>query len=311
MTKRTPTGKVSMSEEALAQMHHPLAQAYIGRKKSMKIKNSIIKNLLDNTDFDTKRVHYWINSFGAVTGRMSMTPNLQNVTKDVEVRKAFVPEENNKLVCVDYKLAELCVFAHYSQDESLIEACYSEDVHMTMASRIWPNKEITKPLRDDAKRMTFGILYGAGAKAIAKNIEVPLAQARRLLLSYYRAFPKFKSYFQQVISEATELEDGMRQVVTYTGRKQMAAEEDSYKLINYLVQGTTADILKMGLVNLYNSDLRDYMVIPVHDEVIFDVPAKDAVEVSKEAERLMTYHGHEPNVLAEAEIMSNWGESVG
>ena len=309
LTVRTPQGtRYSLSEAALCNIDHPLTGAYLNRKTYMKMASTYLKHFVQ--DNYAGRIHAWVHPLGARTGRMSMSkPNLQNVPKTEAIRTGFIPEEGHKLVCVDFRMAELCVMAHYCQDVALIEACNSEDVHTEIAKRVWGKESVTQEERAAGKNVTFALLYGAGPNKIARMTGLPLKEARRLLNHYYRVFPRFRGYMKKLVSEAATNDMGQLITYAYTGRKQIASDTESYKLVNYIVQGTTADILKVALARIENTVYGDRAIIPVHDEIIFSVPEQDANDFAREVVDVMSYRERDPHVIAEASVYDHWGQS--
>ena len=303
----TPTGKVSLSKSSLDTCNLPLAESYTDMKHSEKMLSAFCNNLLEK--HENGILHPSINPVGAVTGRMSMsTPNLQQLPRSSMIRDAFLAREGKKLVLCDYDAVELRLFAHYAEDVNLQEASSQSDPHKATAAMIWQGAEVTPDMRQKAKGINYTISYGAGVGTVAANAGITEEEAAHLLQIYKSMFPGVNKLFKQVKTESHYSGEGKISVETTAGRRQYAYENQSYKLVNYLVQGTCADVLKEAISKAWQSDLADYLRLPVHDELVLEVPENNVEEVSKLIEELMYNDEFTPALTAHASTYDKWGD---
>lgn len=282
LTKKTDTGKLSTDSVVLKLLSlssdpviAELADKALRRRKKSKTKSAYFRNFIDLVDGD--RLHPSIRVMGARTGRQSVaTPSLQNLTRGSEVRDAFVPSEGNRLVLADYDGIEMRILYHYCRDPALRAAIMSEDIHTTTARLAYADNTIT---RDDRRRQTakssgYAKIYGAGIETFAATAGVPVEEARDFMNRYSEAFPGVDPFMGRVtaIGRQRLQQDGEAWVSTWLGRRQVSEPDKIYKLVNYLIQGTAADVLKRQTVALSEAGLEEFMVLPVHDELVFDVP---------------------------------------
>ena len=242
------------------------------------------------------KIHTTFNQTLTRTGRLSSTnPNLQNIPAKEEygrrIRKAFKASENNVILSSDYSQIELRIFAHMSKAQNLIEAFNNDlDIHKKTAMDIYkiPMEEVSSKQRRNAKAVNFGILYGISSFGLAEDLQINVKEAKQFIDDYLTTFPGIKEYMDNLIKNAHQ--DGY--VTTLFGRKR---EIEELKNTNYLIrssgermalntpiQGTSADILKKAMIEIYEKfnklNLKSKMIIQVHDELLFDV-AKEELEI--------------------------------
>lgn len=291
LTEKTPTGKWKLDEDVIESIHHDLADQVRNHHKAKKIANTYFKNFIDKHDHG--RLHPNIRVLGARTGRMSITdPALQTLPRGRVVRDAFIPDEECLLLSADMDQIEMRLLAHFSQDPGLIDAINSGDLHTETARRVYGDASIAKkdPRRQTAKNAGFAKIYGAGVEKFAKTAGIPLAEATAFLSAYDTMFPgvrTFQTYVEQIAAQR-QREDGVAWVKSPIGRRHVADEWKNYTLVNYLIQGTAGDVLKQMLVDLDLVGLGEMLVVPVHDEVILNVPKPDVPEVAELVRRTMT-----------------------
>lgn len=245
------------------------------------------------------RVHTIFNQTLTRTGRLSsVSPNLQNIPIRLEegrlIRKAFIPDENSYLLSSDYSQVELRIFASLSGAENLIEAfLHDDDIHARTASDIYhiPITEVTKDMRRTAKAVNFGILYGISSFGLSEYLHIDVIKAKNFMDTYLNTYPGIREFMKQVIADAHE----KGYVKTVMGRKRTIEE---LKNKNYLVrnqgerialntpiQGTSADILKKAMIDIYQEfqkrHLKSKMLIQVHDELVFNVLENEMEEVQE------------------------------
>lgn len=302
LIERTATGAYKLDEDVIlsilgvgdlddanpSSMNEAQTLAYniLKRRKAEKICSTYLDALTENADAEG-RVHCSINQLGARTGRMSIeAPALQVLTRGTVVRDCFIPREGHVLLSADYDAVEYRLLAHFAQDQTLLEAIGADvDIHTAMARTMYSDPEMSKkdPRRQVMKGVNFAKLYGAGVEKIARTAGVSVPEAKKFLDDYDKTFSGVRD-FQQTVSNvgAQRLKDeGTAYVKTPIGRLQPADDHRGYSLVNYLIQGTAADVLKEALLRLDAIGLSDAMLVPVHDEIIFEVHESD-VEDAKQ-----------------------------
>ncbi len=295
VVKRTKTGP-STDVEVLQELSevHPLPKEILKFRELSKLKSTYVDALPLLVNPKTGRVHTSFNQTVTATGRLSSSdPNLQNIPVRTEegrkIRRAFIAGAKDRvLVSADYSQIELRVLAHLSGDESLIKA-FKEgaDIHRYTASLIFnePMKSVTDSMRDSAKTVNFGILYGMGAYSLAKNLGITNDSAKDFIKAYFDRYPSVKSYLDGTLEKARK--DGY--VMTYFKRRRYIPEILSHDpraksfaertAINMPIQGTASDIIKIAMREIAKKLDAKYpacrMILQVHDELLFEVPKKE------------------------------------
>lgn len=308
LTKTTKSGKnLALDEEVLLEVIAAgspevgeLATATLRARKVTKIASTYLDHFVrESID---GRVFCKINPLGAKTGRMSITdPALQTLPRAsadnpaaITVRDCFVPSEGNRLVMCDFDQIELRLAAHFARDPVMMEVlANSDDPFTEFARRIYNDPELSKkdPRRQLTKNASYAKLYGAGTAKFSMTAGISPEEGRSFMAQFDAQFPGIRQFQDMVQSVARrrEAETGDAWVSTPFGRRlKLDRGEGHYKLVNYLIQGTAADVLKLKLVELDQAGLGEYMILPVHDEVVFDVPADVAGEVGREAAHIMS-----------------------
>jgi DNA polymerase-1 len=319
-TKLTERGGVSLDEDVLLQIKHPLAQAVLTVRGLDKERTTYFESFIDLHDGSV--LHPSVFTTGARTGRMSVTrPALQTLPRGSKIRNAFVPREGNVMVLIDYDQIEMRLMAAFSQDPTMIDIIRSgEDIHSMTARAIYhlaPDDELPREKRQITKNAGFSKIYGAGPRKFAMTAGVSVAEAEQFLALYDARFPGvrvFQERVQGTIIERAEDADGLGWVTSPIGRRHPVDVDRAYKAVNYLIQGTAADVLKMQLRELDAAGLADYFVLPVHDEFVFDVPEEEAEELTRAAlDVLQVRTGAPPwnfavDLTASSEVVHRWGE---
>jgi len=292
--KKTKTGfstDVDVLEE-LAHVH-PLPAEILKYRTLTKLKSTYVDALPLMINPRTGRLHTSLNQTVTATGRLSSSePNLQNIPIRTEVgreiRKAFIAEQGHSLLSADYSQIELRVLAHMSGDEGLIQTFVEDlDIHTRTASEIFglPQDEISPEMRRKAKAVNFGIIYGISAFGLAQDIGVSNAEAKRYIESYFARYPKVRAFIDATIAQAKST--GF--VTTLLGRKRFipelaasAAPVRSFgerMAVNTPIQGTAADLIKLAMIKIHDTLAEQKrgsrMILQVHDELIFEVPARE------------------------------------
>ncbi len=261
-----------------------------------KIHSNYIVGLIDFIKNDG-RIHTIFNQTLTRTGRLSsMNPNLQNIPVREEygrlIRKAFVPNNDSVIISSDYSQIELRVFAHMSNAENLIDAFKSNmDIHTKTAMDIYhiSKDEVTSNLRRNAKAVNFGILYGISSFGLSEDLGMSMSEAKRFIDNYLDTYPGIRDYMEKLKKDAYE--NGF--VKTLFGRVRVIDELKSNNFmirssgermaLNTPIQGTSADIIKIAMINVYNKlkdkNLKAKIIIQVHDELLIDCPKNEMDKV--------------------------------
>ena len=308
----TATGKPKFTKEIVAQIDHPLAKLQLQVKHAEKMASSYFDNFLAGAEGDI--LHPSINPLGAVTGRMSTTrPALQTLPRDALVRDAFIPRDGNRLVLIDYDAMEVRLTAHFDDTGQLAhDVLTSPDIHAHNASLVYgvPLAEVSKTQRQIAKNGIYTIIYGGGVNKLAETVGIPTTEAKEFMDAFRRAQPGVFAWKSTLERESRQRggDSGWAEAETPRGRRQRAPLDKCYKLANYVVQGSGADVLKTKIAALDAAGLGEYMVLPVHDEIVFDVAADEADEVMAEACMVMTDATWRVPLTVQGTIVDRWGD---
>jgi len=297
--KKTKTGQYSTSEDILEKLRskHPIVGKILDYRGLKKLLSTYIDALPQMVNPKTGKIHTSYNQAIAATGRLSSTnPNLQNIPvrdeQGREIRKAFVPEEGEIFMSVDYSQIELRIMAHLSGDENMIEAFNNGyDVHAATASKIFkvPIEEVTSDMRRKAKTANFGIIYGISTFGLADRLNIPRAEAKELIDGYFTTYIGVRKYMNETIQKAKE----KGYVETIYGRKRFLPDINSQNsvvrsyaernAINAPIQGSAADIIKLAMIHIQqridHEKLKTKMTMQVHDELNFSVPEDELEKV--------------------------------
>jgi DNA polymerase-1 len=290
-TQLTKSGALALDKEVLGDIDHPLAQTVLKRRQLDKIRSTYLDYYIAHNR--NGRVHPSINSCGARTGRMSVSqPNFQNLPRVSEESKAATivracvdfdtaTTGNIGLFC-DFSQIETRLLAHLSQDEGLIAAFHQpEDFFVTLARRVFGDPTIGKKdhRRNAIKTWVYAKIYGAGLEKLAKTLDLSLTEMAAFDRSVSDAFPgirRFQNEVQQTARRRLQEEGEAYYVCPLSGRRHVADVGKEYALVNYLIQGMAAFFFKKKLLELDAAGLGEYMILPVHDEIILEVPQEKA-----------------------------------
>jgi DNA polymerase-1 len=304
--KKTKSGFSTAAPELekLADEHEmiPLIEEY---REVAKLKSTYSDSLPQLIAKDG-RIHSTFSQTVAATGRLSSRdPNLQNIPIRTElgreIRNAFVPEKGSVLLSADYSQIELRLAAVMAHDDSFLKAFRDgADVHKRTAAEIYEveESEVTKPQREAAKAINFSILYGVGARALARRTKMSFEEAKTFIAKYFSVHPGIAEFIDASKMKARvdgyvetlfgrrrylpEIQSGMPQLVAAAERMAM----------NMPVQGTNADIIKLAMIKidewLRKNDLKSKMVLQIHDELVFEVPEDEVKTLTREIPGLMT-----------------------
>jgi DNA polymerase I-like protein with 3'-5' exonuclease and polymerase domains len=329
LQKFTPGGAYSLDKEVLDSLDHPLANLVKRRRRLEKMQSTYIRRFLEHSERDG-RLHPRINTIGGSgksaresggmsavkTSRMSMdTPNLQQLPRGDDditsaIRNCIVASENSTLVLTDADQIEMRVMAHLSGDEGMQRAFMSDvDFFTALARNVYHAPDLVKsdPRRQVTKNYGYATIYGAGIPKLAKTAGVSEDEIRKLDALFNQAYPGVKAMQRGIEREAMQRlrNEGMAYSRSpLTNRRYAAVEGKEYALVNYTIQGMSAEILKIKLLQLHAAGLGEYMILPVHDEVILDVPDDDLVEVIHAVHDIV----NDENLLS---IPLTWGVATG
>ena len=304
--KRTKDGKYSTSKDILDKIRfvHPIVDKILEYRTLAKLYTNYAVGLKSEVREDG-RIHTIFTQTLTRTGRLSsISPNLQNIPARAEysklIRKAFIPDDNSKLLSSDYSQVELRIFAHMSKAENLIQAFVDgKDIHTKTASDIFhvPMCEVTKDMRRTAKAVNFGILYGISSFGLSEDLGIDIATAKKFIDNYLETYPGISEYMEEEKKKAyefgyvTTLMNRRRVIEELKNKNYMIRSSGERMALNTPIQGTAADILKKAMVEIYEEfnkrGLKSKMLIQVHDELVFNVLNDELDEVSSIVKNIM------------------------
>ena len=306
---------------------HPIIEFILDYRQLSKIKSTYIDALPNLINPRTRRVHTSFNQTRTATGRLSSSePNLQNIPARgelaKEVRQAFIAPPGSYLLATDYSQIDLRVLAHLSQDRSLLDAFRrDEDIHRATAAQVFDVEQsaVTPDMRRVAKTVNFGVIYGMSDYGLEQATGLSREEAANFIAAYFEKYPGVKQYLEATKEKARR--EGY--VQTLLGRRRSIPEINSSNrqireaaermAINMPVQGTSADIIKVAMINLDREmekrKLESKMLLQVHDELIFEVPEAEREEMRQLASKLMST-ALELSIPLKVDIKTgkNWGE---
>lgn len=296
--------------EALAEQGNPLAVAVHESKRAAKWRESYALAMLAGRDPDD-RVHPDIASLQARTARMSISrPPLQQLPSgDWTIRRCLVADEGMSIGGVDYKAVEMRVLAAVA-DESKMKAAIAggQDLHDFTAEMLY-GPAFTKAQRKLAKMVGFGKVFGGGATTLQRQTGAGMAEVKTAVAAYDRVFPGIKRYGKRLQNRAMF---GAKEVVTPSGRILPLDRDRLYAATNYVVQSTARDLLAQALVDLEEAGLGEFLLLPVHDEVIFQAPVAEAEDVAQAIARTMESDFFGVRIEADPEVYGpTWGHGYG
>jgi len=266
--------------------NHPIIEKLLDYRNLAKLYSTYLEGL-DTYIKEDGKIHTIYKQTLTRTGRLSsVEPNLQNIPARQEdgrkVRKAFVPT-NDLLLSMDYSQIELRILAHISGSEELINAFVNgQDIHTKVAADIHgiTEAEVTKKMRSTAKEVIFGIVYGISGFGLVENLEINPKEAKQFIDKYYELYPGVKRYMDNIVKEAYEegsvrtLFNRKRTIDELTNKNFMIRSQGERIALNTPIQGTSADIIKKAMVEVYKAfkenNIKSKMILQVHDELIFD-----------------------------------------
>ena len=329
--KKTSTGQYSTRETELERLSHKhqIIADVLDYRNARKLKTVYVDQLPNWLNEKTGRLHTHYSQAWTATGRMqSNDPNLQTIPvrkeRGRDIRAAFVPrDDDHLLLSADYSQIELRVMAELSGDQGMMEAFIAgDDIHTITASKVYkvPVADVTREMRDKAKTVNFGIIYGISAFGLQQRLNIPRSEASDLIKNYFEKYPGVREYIDRTIEFAKENE----YVATRTGRRRYLRDINSRSrtvvsaaerlAMNSPIQGTAADMLKLAMIKVHRA-LREggfetKMVLTVHDEIVFDMVKAEQDEVMPVIEEAMksTLPMTVP-IVVEMGVGKNWLEA--
>lgn len=327
--KRIKDTSYSTSKEILDKIesYHPIVGRISEYRTLAKLQSNYATGLVSEISEDG-RIHTIFNQTLTRTGRLSSSsPNLQNIPIRLEygrlIRKAFIPDDNSILLSSDYSQIELRIFAHISSSENMIEAFKNGlDIHAKTASDIFGVKleEVTSDQRRAAKAVNFGILYGISSFGLSEGLNIDVGSAKRFIDDYLKTYPSIKEYMDATIKSAHELGyvktimNRKRTIEELKNKNYMIRSGGERMALNTPIQGSSADILKKAMIEIFNEfkkcKLKSKMLLQVHDELVFNVLKEEEETVNKIVRDIMenTYNCSVP-LKVDINTGNNWYEA--
>ena len=327
--KKVKDNKYSTSKDILDKIidFHPIVSKILEYRTLAKLYTNYAVGLKAEVREDG-RIHTIFTQTLTRTGRLSsISPNLQNIPARAEysalIRKAFVPDENSKILSSDYSQVELRIFASMSKATNLINAFVNnEDIHTRTAADIFKvdMSSVTKDMRRTAKAVNFGILYGISSFGLSEDLGIDVKTAKKFIDDYLETYPGIRDFQAKEIADAyangyvRTLMNRKRVIEELKNKNYMIRSSGERMALNTPIQGTAADILKKAMVEIYREfnkrNLKSKMLIQVHDELVFNVLDTELDEVSEIVRDIMenTFKIDVP-LKVDIEIGNNWYEA--
>ena len=326
--KKTATG-FSTSADVLEELQEEVAivSRILEYRTLEKLRSTYVDSLPQEINPKTGRIHCTFNQSVAATGRLScQDPNLQNIPIrspiGKKIRTAFKPQENHwSFLSADYSQIELRLLAHLSEDPTLLKAfSEGEDVHAYTASLVFdvPLSDVTEEMRQRAKAVNFGILYGQQAFGLSQGLKIDYRDAAAFIDKYFERYKRVKDFLEFCKEGARKT----GRAVTMTGRHRPLPEINSKNpilraaserlAINTPLQGTAADLIKLGMIQI-DSFLKHrhlgHMLLQIHDELLFESPDTHVQELSSQVKMMMeSVMKLKVPLEVHISIGKNWGE---
>jgi len=304
---------------------HEVPRLVLDYRQLSKLKSTYVDALPVLIDPVTGRVHTTFNQTGTTTGRLSSTnPNLQNIPIRTElgreIRAAFIAEPGFSLLSADYSQIELRLLAHFSEDPLLTEAFRrGDDIHALTASQVFgvPPMLIDAEHRRRAKAVNFGIVYGLSPFGLSQQLGIEQREAKKFIDAYFEKYAGVRRYIDRVLDE-TRREQSVKNLI---GRSRPIPDINSKNAnmrgfaertaVNTPLQGTAADLIKIAMIQidaeLRSRKLKSRMLLQVHDELLFEVPA-DELDLMRQLvrEKMESVHPLSVPLLVELGVGPNW-----
>jgi DNA polymerase-1 len=318
-TQLTEKGNISIDGDVLSEIGvnaphlREIAEAVDRLRDFHKMRVTYFDSFLEFADHED-RIHTQINPMKAITARMSSErPNMQNVPARKHgkfVRDAIIPAPGHKLIAADFDQIEYRIMVARAGEQQLIDAINNgQDLHTYMTSVVYnkPYEDVQPAERGVMKNATFAFLYGAGDAMFSGMAGIPIADAKAFRNMYQRKFPAIAQYAHMITTVGRNTGSA---TTGYLGRKQVVRESNkAYKLLNYATQGEAGDVLKLKMVHLSMTDAGPYMRLPIHDEILFEVPDAEVPHIQQVIEEVMPELDHFSVPLSVGtDVVERWGD---
>ena len=306
---------------------HPVVELILSYRQLSKLKSTYIDALPALLNPKTGRVHTSFNQTRTATGRLSSSePNLQNIPvrgeMAREIREAFISPPGTYLLAGDYSQIDLRALAHLSQDPGLVTAFRQDaDIHTATAAQLFSVKpaQVTPAMRRLAKTVNFGVIYGMSDYGLEQATELSRQEAAQFIAAYFEKYPGLKAYLETTKAEARRagyvqtILGRRRHIPEINASNRQVREAAERMAINMPVQGTSADIIKIAMINLHREmkrrKLKSKMLLQVHDELIFEVPREEMELMRKLVPEVMsTALALSVPLKVDIKTGTNWGE---
>ncbi|MGM0652740.1 MAG: DNA polymerase I [Bacillota bacterium] len=289
--RKTKTGR-STDAKVLEELsyHHEIASLLLHYRQLAKLEGTYLSGLIELIDQENQKLYTTFNQAATATGRLSSSdPNLQNIPIRLDegrrIRRAFIPSAKDKILfAADYSQVELRILAHLSQDPILIEAFKTgQDIHRRTAAEVngIALEEVTSMMREKAKAVNFGIIYGSSDYGLAQNLKIARAEAKNYIDNYFDRYQGVREYMDKITSQARE----QGYVTTMFKRRRYLPEIHSSNhntrsfaermALNTPIQGSAADILKLAMLKIAKiigeGGFNAAMLLQIHDELLFEI----------------------------------------
>lgn len=283
-----------------------LAKAVIGCRGWKSVDSRYYQPYLSTMDIHNT-LHTNLNLIGTISGRLSSNnPNLQAVARSTNVFKVkdvFVAREGFTLVSADYSQAEMRLASWYANEQGMAELIrQGKDIHGSTA-------ETLGIPRDAAKRINFGVIYGIGKAALSKQLRIPEAKAAEYLNKYHELYPNFRRFARKCENIANE--NGY--ITMWTGRKRHYDQNNpTHKAMSNIIQGGVSEIMRTSISKLFPmvQDISGYMILQVHDQIIFEVPTDTLEYAVPMVSKVMSDFEFDPKLIVDIKFGQCWGGMI-
>ncbi|TGL24874.1 DNA polymerase I [Leptospira bourretii] len=327
--KKTQTG-YSTDHSVLESLQgtHPIIDELLEIRKFSKLKSTYTDTLPTLINPKTGRIHTSYNQTIAATGRLSSTnPNLQNIPiKDEEgrlLRKGFIAKKGYEILSLDYSQIELRIMAHFANDPQMMDAYQSGvDIHKRTAAGIFgvPEDKVTPDMRNKAKVVNFSVIYGVTSFGLSNNLRISRKEAKEFIEKYFATYKGVQTYMEEIVEFCKEhgyvetLLGRRRYLPDIHSKHKMASETAKRVAINSPIQGTSADMIKLAMIQIHNkikkNGYRSKLLLQVHDELVFEVDPKEKKEFYQMAkDEMESAMKLKVPIVAQGKFGGNWDEA--
>lgn len=329
--KKTATGQYSTREAELLRLapKHQIIADVLEYRNARKLKSVYVDQLPGWLNEKTGHLHTHYSQAWIATGRIqSADPNLQTIPirkeRGRDIRAAFVPRDDDHLILsADYSQIELRVMAELCGDESMMQAFIDgDDIHTITASKVYKVDvdDVTREMRDKAKTVNFGIIYGISAFGLQQRLNIPRGEASELINNYFEKYPGVQRYIEETIAFAKQngyvaTQSGRRRYIRDINSRSKTVVSAAERLaMNSPIQGTAADMLKLAMIRVYEAlnsgGFKTKMVLTVHDEIVFDMLKSEQQTVMPVIEEAMkSAMPMKVPIVVEMGVGKNWLEA--